>query len=78
MVALYYLLARDEERRMLGQFGETYHQYMARTVMFLPKPVEAAFLNSALPRNSFLRTALVLLLLTIAIISGAFALGPTP
>jgi len=74
MVALYYLLARDEERRMLGQFGETYRQYMDRTGMFLPKPVEAAFLNLALPRNSFLRAALVFLLLAIATVSGAFAL----
>lgn len=74
MVALYYLLARDEERRMLGQFGETYRQYMERTGMFLPKPVEASFLNCALPRNSSLRTALVFLLLAIVTISGAFAL----
>ena len=32
-----HLLARDEERRMVNQFGEEYRAYMARTGMFLPR-----------------------------------------
>jgi len=40
MFILYYFLARDEERRMLGQFGEGYSEYMNRTGMFLPRQVE--------------------------------------
>jgi protein-S-isoprenylcysteine O-methyltransferase Ste14 len=40
MFILYYFLAKDEERRMLAQFGEGYHQYMDRTGMFLPRGME--------------------------------------
>ena len=42
MLFLYYLLAWDEERRMLNQFGESYQAYMARTEMFVPRAVERA------------------------------------
>ena len=37
MLFLYYLLARDEERRMLARFGDAYRGYMERTGMFLPR-----------------------------------------
>ncbi|OGL08513.1 MAG: hypothetical protein A3I14_10100 [Candidatus Rokubacteria bacterium RIFCSPLOWO2_02_FULL_73_56] len=37
MLFLYYLLARDEERRMLARFGDDYRAYMERTGMFLPR-----------------------------------------
>jgi|SRR5208282_2343594 len=40
MLFLYYLLARDEERRMLSQFGDDYRTYLERTGMFLPRAVE--------------------------------------
>jgi protein-S-isoprenylcysteine O-methyltransferase Ste14 len=74
MVALYYFLARDEERRMLRQFGDDYGQYMDRTGMFLPQAVEAA-MGRFLPfRSSLLRAALVLVLLMVCTIGGAFAL----
>jgi protein-S-isoprenylcysteine O-methyltransferase Ste14 len=36
MLYVYYLLARHEEQRMLGQYGESYMDYMQRTAMFLP------------------------------------------
>jgi protein-S-isoprenylcysteine O-methyltransferase Ste14 len=36
MLFLYYLLAKDEERRMTRRFGESYLVYMNRTGMFLP------------------------------------------
>jgi protein-S-isoprenylcysteine O-methyltransferase Ste14 len=42
MLFLYFLLARDEERRMLNRFGESYQRYMSRTGMFLPRAVERA------------------------------------
>jgi protein-S-isoprenylcysteine O-methyltransferase Ste14 len=41
MFILYYFLAKDEERRMLNQFGEGYRRYMERTGMFVPRKVEA-------------------------------------
>ena len=40
MVLVYYLLAKDEERRMLKQFPESYRKYMERSGMFLPKRIE--------------------------------------
>jgi protein-S-isoprenylcysteine O-methyltransferase Ste14 len=40
MFLLYYFLARDEERRMLAQFGEGYRGYMERTGMFMPRRME--------------------------------------
>jgi protein-S-isoprenylcysteine O-methyltransferase Ste14 len=74
MVALYYLLARDEERRMLGQFGEEYREHMNRSGMFLPKGVEAVLGRLLLPRIPSIRAALVLLLLAVGSIGSAFAL----
>ncbi len=40
MFILYYFLAKDEERRMLAQFGDSYRAYMDRTGMFLPRFIE--------------------------------------
>jgi len=48
MATLYFLLAKDEERRMLEQFGEEYRRYMDRTGMFLPRGAETA-VGSLLP-----------------------------
>ncbi len=42
MMLVYYLLARDEERRMRNQFPETYPRYMETSGMFLPKGLEQA------------------------------------
>jgi protein-S-isoprenylcysteine O-methyltransferase Ste14 len=36
MLILYYFLAKDEERRMLDQYGDGYQRYMDSTGMFLP------------------------------------------
>jgi protein-S-isoprenylcysteine O-methyltransferase Ste14 len=43
MVLVYYLLAKDEERRMLKQFPESYQKYMESSGMFLPKRIEQSF-----------------------------------
>jgi protein-S-isoprenylcysteine O-methyltransferase Ste14 len=43
MFILYYFLARDEERRMLAQYGDAYRQYMERTGMFFPFSVAGRF-----------------------------------
>jgi protein-S-isoprenylcysteine O-methyltransferase Ste14 len=40
MAMVYYLLAKDEERRMLKAHQETYQSYMKKTGMFLPKGIE--------------------------------------
>lgn len=43
MIFLYYLLAKNEEQRMLNQFGDGYRGYLERTGMFLPRRVEKLF-----------------------------------
>jgi protein-S-isoprenylcysteine O-methyltransferase Ste14 len=74
MATLYFLLAKDEERRMLGQFGDEYRRYMDRTGMFLPKSAERA-IGAFLPiRNTGIRAALLLLFLWGGTVGGAFAL----
>jgi protein-S-isoprenylcysteine O-methyltransferase Ste14 len=40
MIALYYFLSKDEERRMLKSYPETYKEYMEKTGMFLPIEIE--------------------------------------
>ncbi|HUI67075.1 MAG TPA: isoprenylcysteine carboxylmethyltransferase family protein [Nitrospirota bacterium] len=40
MIALYYLLSKDEERRMLKSHPETYRSYIEKTGMFLPGKLE--------------------------------------
>jgi hypothetical protein len=74
MIALYYALARDEERRMLGEFQAGYREYMDRTGMFLSRGVETAA-GRLLPVGSgTLKAVLVIGLLAIAAIGGAFGL----
>jgi protein-S-isoprenylcysteine O-methyltransferase Ste14 len=43
MFILYYFLARDEERRMLRQYGDSYRTYQESTGMFLPRALESPF-----------------------------------
>jgi protein-S-isoprenylcysteine O-methyltransferase Ste14 len=40
MFVLYYILAKDEEKRMLSLYGERYGRYIHSSGMFLPKEVE--------------------------------------
>ena len=47
MALAYYLLARDEERRMLNAQETTYRAYMKKTGMFLPKKIERAITPSS-------------------------------
>jgi protein-S-isoprenylcysteine O-methyltransferase Ste14 len=43
MLILYYFLAKDEERRMLNQYGESYENYMKTTGRFFPRALERPF-----------------------------------
>jgi protein-S-isoprenylcysteine O-methyltransferase Ste14 len=43
MFILYYFLAKNEERRMLNQYGDSYKQYMDNTGMFFPGFLERNF-----------------------------------
>ena len=49
MIFVYYLLAKDEERRMLNSHRETYEPYMEKTGMFLPAGIEKLLSPSSKP-----------------------------
>jgi protein-S-isoprenylcysteine O-methyltransferase Ste14 len=74
MVGIYYLLAKDEERRMLKQFDDQYRQYMMRTGMFLPRAIERIGERIPFPRSSLLRSAFGFVLLAVLTIGATFAL----
>ncbi len=76
MFVLYYFLARDEERRMLRQYGDYYREYRDHTGMFLPPLLEkplASLANLALPAGS-LRPVVVPLILVILVMGSGFLL----
>jgi protein-S-isoprenylcysteine O-methyltransferase Ste14 len=73
MLFLYYLLAKDEERRMINRFGEGYIAYMNRTGMFLPHFIERAFTGNPKPEQRLSigkAIAIFLVLLVITVGSG--------
>lgn len=74
MVGLYWLLGRDEERRMVAQFGDQYRSYMARTGMFLPRGVEQAFERIPSPKSPVLRALVGSVVMIALTIGGAFGL----
>ncbi len=67
MLWLYYLLARDEERRMLNRFGDSYRAYLERTGMFVPRSIERLVRRPTSQRQPLTvsRAAAILLLLLI-------------
>jgi protein-S-isoprenylcysteine O-methyltransferase Ste14 len=73
MVGLYTLLARDEERRMVNQFGDRYSEYMARTGRFLPRGLEALG-RRPFPRSPVLGPTIGFVILVVVAVGGAFAL----
>jgi hypothetical protein len=71
MLFLYYLLAKDEERRMANRFGESYITYMNQTGMFLPCVIEKALarnIKAQKPLN--IGKAIVILLMLLVVIAG--------
>ncbi len=74
MMILYYLLALDEERRMLGQFDAEYRQYMNRTGMFLPKGLENMLPRLNFPHGSIFKTILVFAVMFSITLGSAFLL----
>jgi hypothetical protein len=75
MFILYYYLAKDEERRMLRLFGDSYRRYMEHTGMFLPHRVEGrvSFPLGSI-RNSALKYVAVTLGIPIIVIGSGFLL----
>jgi protein-S-isoprenylcysteine O-methyltransferase Ste14 len=76
MLFLYYLLAKDEERRMTNRFGESYISYMNRTGMFFPRFTERASEGGSKPqqRLSFGKAILIFAVLLVIVIGSGFIL----
>jgi protein-S-isoprenylcysteine O-methyltransferase Ste14 len=76
MLFLYYLLAKDEERRMMNRFGESYIAYINRTGMFLPHFIERTLIGSSKPqqRVGFGKAFVIFLVLLIVIVGSGFVL----
>jgi protein-S-isoprenylcysteine O-methyltransferase Ste14 len=76
MFVLYYFLARDEERRMLSQYEESYREYLNRTGMFLPLVLErplAAAANRLIPAPA-LRHAIIPVLMVVLVLGSGVLL----
>lgn len=73
MMVVYYFLAKDEERRMLGQYDTEYRSYMERTGMFVPRAVEYAF-GKLVPSSRLLKAVLGSVLMLAVTLGGAFLL----
>jgi protein-S-isoprenylcysteine O-methyltransferase Ste14 len=75
MLILYYLLARDEERRMTAQYGQSYSDYLRNTGMFLPRCIETlcAFILKFIPDGP-IRFVIAPALIVIVVIGCGFAL----
>jgi len=71
MFILYYFLARDEEKRMINQFGGSYQDYMDRTGMFVPMSLEKRF--SFIPETS-LKYAVIPVSIIIVVLGAGFLL----
>jgi len=73
---LYYLLAKDEERRMIKRFGESYIAYMNQTGRFLPYFIEKVLTRNAEPQQSLSmgKAAGIFLILLVVIVGGGFIL----
>jgi protein-S-isoprenylcysteine O-methyltransferase Ste14 len=72
MLFLYYLLAKDEERRMINRFGESYIAYINRTGMFLPHFIERALIGSSKPQQRLgIGKAIVIFLVLLVITVGS-------
>ncbi len=71
MLFLYYLLAKDEERRMTNRFGESYIAYMNRTGMFLPSCIEKAFARNSKPESLSIGKVIAILLILLVVIVGS-------
>lgn len=69
MILLYYLLSKDEERRMLKQYPDTYRAYMEKTGMFLPRRLE----RIVMPVGAIGKLAVFTLIVALTI-GGAFFL----
>ena len=69
MFILYYFLAKDEERRMLAQYGDSYREYMRKTGMFFPSIGGGQFPVPG-PTTQFNPKSIFALLFTVVLVIG--------
>jgi protein-S-isoprenylcysteine O-methyltransferase Ste14 len=76
MLFLYYLLAKDEERRMLARYGDGYREYMGRTGRFLPRAVEGLWRGGERAERPLTaaKGLTILAVLLVVIVGSGFAL----
>jgi protein-S-isoprenylcysteine O-methyltransferase Ste14 len=76
MFVLYYFLAKDEERRMVALYGDSYEKYLATTGMFLPATIEKPFstLFSRLTPTPFIKSLSVAIIIFVTVIGAGFLL----
>jgi protein-S-isoprenylcysteine O-methyltransferase Ste14 len=75
MLFLYYILAKDEERRMTSRFGESYISYTNQTGMFLPRFIEKVWIGGTKRQRLGLGKAIfIFAVLLIVIVGSGFVL----
>ena len=76
MFILYYFLAKDEERRMLGEYGDSYWKYMQTTGMFFPRVIEEGWrkIIQPLSPSSSLKYIAVPLVIVVLVMGTGFGL----
>jgi protein-S-isoprenylcysteine O-methyltransferase Ste14 len=76
MFILYYFLARDEERRMTEQYGDSYREYLDRTGRFFPRILErplGALADRLIPSPA-LQAAVLPVLIVVLVLGSGFLL----
>jgi len=76
MFVLYYFLAKDEERRMLSQYGNSYQEYMNTSGMFFPRALEQRWkeLTQPLAPFSSFKYIAVPVMIVVLVMGSGFAL----
>jgi protein-S-isoprenylcysteine O-methyltransferase Ste14 len=80
MFLLYYFLAKDEEKRMVAAYGDSYEKYLATSGMFLPlaieKPISTLF-NRMAPTPLLKSLSITIIIFTCVIGTGFLLRGIT-
>jgi protein-S-isoprenylcysteine O-methyltransferase Ste14 len=80
MFILYYFLAKDEERRMIQQYGGSYKEFMRSTGMFFPllrhnKSSASLSVNPFQPNNILTLASVVLVVISMGVVCRIFTLN---
>lgn len=73
MLFVYYLLAKNEEQRMINQYGKGYIEYMKNVPMFMPKNIGGKIYSFFFKSNKSKAVKILILYILTLIISVGFA-----